>query len=317
MDVLSDVLATLRTGEPQSARFAYSAPWEMRCSGGFGAAFQVVLQGSFWVIPPDRQPFPVAAGDVLFLPRGTRHRQADHPLTPLADRACPPLPGRPVVRPTRIPASAGGRQSPDTVLIGGGYRLGPERTHPFLSDLPDFVHLPAGLGGRPAIRAAVDLLAAELDRPSGQGANAAVTPLLDVLLLYILRACCEEQPAPVASAATSGWAAALRDPAVSAALHAIHRDPSAPWTVAALGAEAGTSRAVFARRFTALVGRSPLAYLTWWRMTTAARLLRSADTPLGTVARQVGYASEYGFATAFKRLYGSSPGRYRRQSGVA
>jgi AraC-like DNA-binding protein len=317
MDVLSDVLETMRTGEPRSARFAYSAPWGRHSSEGFGAAFQVVLQGSFWVIPPDGQPFPIGAGDILFLPRGTRHGQADHPLTPLADRTCSPLPGRPAAGPARIPVPAGGQRPPDTVLIGGGYRLGPERAHPFLADLPDFVHLPAGLSQQPAIRAAVELLAAELDRPPGQGANAAVTPLLDVLLLYILRACCEEQPAAAASAAATGWAAALRDPAVSAALHAIHRDPSVPWTVAALSAEAGTSRAVFARRFTALVGRSPLAYLTWWRMTTAARLLRSADTPLGTVARQVGYASEYGFATAFKRLYGSPPGRYRRQGGAA
>jgi len=52
------------------------------------------------------------------------------------------------------------------------------------------------------------------------------------------------------------------------------------------------------------------------RSTRAATLLRDTTAHLDTVARQVGYASEYGFATAFKRLYGSPPGRYRRQGGA-
>jgi AraC-like DNA-binding protein len=78
-----------------------------------------------------------------------------------------------------------------------------------------------------------------------------------------------------------------------------------------LGKVAGLSRAAFAKRFTTLVGRPPLAYLTWWRLTTAARLLRNEDAPLATIAKQVGYASEYAFANAFKREFAIAPGRYR------
>lgn len=48
----------------------------------------------------------------------------------------------------------------------------------------------------------------------------------------------------------------------------------------------------------------------------AARLLRDSDEPLSTVARQVGYASEFAFANAFKREYGSAPGRYRQAHSV-
>ncbi|MFD0576593.1 helix-turn-helix domain-containing protein [Dactylosporangium darangshiense] len=72
------------------------------------------------------------------------------------------------------------------------------------------------------------------------------------------------------------------------------------------------SRAPFARRFTALTGRAPLSYLTWWRMTLAARLLRDSDAPLRVVAQRVGYASEFAFAAAFKRRFGIAPGRFRR-----
>jgi len=128
------------------------------------------------------------------------------------------------------------------------------------------------------------------------------------LLLYILRAWFDEQPMEV----TTGWAAALNDPATTAALRAIHRDPAHPWTVATLAAEAGLSRAPFARRFNDLVGQPPLTYLTWWRMITAGRLLRASDASLNVVAGQVGYTSEFAFANAFKRSYGVAPGRYRR-----
>nr|WP_246001678.1 helix-turn-helix transcriptional regulator [Allorhizocola rhizosphaerae] len=127
-----------------------------------------------------------------------------------------------------------------------------------------------------------------------------------MLLLFVLRAWFDEQPD-----ARGGWAAVLRDPAIVAALEGIHREPARAWTVEELARLAGLSRSAFAKRFTALVGRPPLAYLTWWRMTTAARLLRSSDTSLRAVAAKAGYASEFAFAKAFKREYGTAPGRYR------
>jgi AraC-like DNA-binding protein len=83
--------------------------------------------------------------------------------------------------------------------------------------------------------------------------------------------------------------------------------------VAKLAAEAGLSRAAFARRFCALIGQPPLSYLTWWRMTTAARLLRTTQVPLRSISGQVGYASEFAFANAFKRAHGLAPGAYRRR----
>jgi AraC-like DNA-binding protein len=114
----------------------------------------------------------------------------------------------------------------------------------------------------------------------------------------------------------TGWAAALHDPPTIAALRAMHRDPARPWTVATLAAEAGLSRAPFARRFTALLGQPPLTYLTWWRMTTAARLLQRSDAPLRAGAARIGYASESAFANTFKRQYGTAPGRYRALSST-
>lgn len=97
----------------------------------------------------------------------------------------------------------------------------------------------------------------------------------------------------------------------------MHDDAAASWTVESLAARAGLSRAAFARRFATLVGEPPMAYLTRWRMTTAARMLRESDAPLTTVAARTGYGSEFAFAKAFKREYGLAPGGYRRRNRAA
>jgi transcriptional regulator GlxA family with amidase domain len=69
---------------------------------------------------------------------------------------------------------------------------------------------------------------------------------------------------------------------------------------------------VLARRFRTLVGEAPLTYLTRWRMTVAARLLRETDLPIESVAARVGYGSPFAFGKAFKRSIGIAPGGYRR-----
>ncbi len=305
LDVLSDVISVVRGGRPLSALVTWRAPWGQRFSTESGSAgFHVVLQGSCWLLVSGAEPVQLSAGDVVFMPRGGDHVLADNPSTPPGPERCSPEHPRFDDRHVKEASPGDGAV---TVVLGGAYWLEPTRTHPLLRDLPEFIHLPARLGHRPQLRAAIDLLSAEVEEPR-LGTYAIIPALLDTLLLYVLRAWFDDQPAT----GSSGWAAALRDPAVAAALHAIHREPERPWTVASLASEAGLSRAPFARRFATLVGQPPLTYLTWWRLTTAARLLVDSEAPLGTIASAVGYSSEFAFANAFKRHHGKAPGRYRR-----
>jgi AraC-like DNA-binding protein len=274
-----------------------------------GAGFHVILQGSAWLLPEDRDPIPLGVGDVVFMPQGIAHAMADSSTTPTipTDTHAHCRTERHVVPVGPDRADGSGAV---TVMLCGTYRLDRSRIHPLLRELPDIVHLPARLGHHPSLRAAIDLLGGELQNPR-YGTDAVIPALLDMLLLYILRAWTEDQPCEESG---GGWAAALQDPAVSAALFSIHRSPERQWTVESLGAEAGLSRAAFARRFTSLVGQPPLAYLTWWRLTTAARLLRETDISLHSAALRVGYTSEFAFANAFKRAFGLAPGAYRRQN---
>lgn len=92
----------------------------------------------------------------------------------------------------------------------------------------------------------------------------------------------------------------------------IHDEPQRDWTIVSLAHAVGTSRSNLARRFTELVGEPVMTYLTRWRMTLAVDLLADADNTIAVVAEQVGYASPFGFSTAFKRRYGLSPTAHRR-----
>jgi AraC-like DNA-binding protein len=305
MDVLSDVVAAMRTGRPHSARRATYAPWGLRFAAADEAGFHVVLRGSAWLIPDGGEPVALAPGDVVFLAHGHGHALASGPDVPLQEVRM--LPDGTWTSPPAGEPRAG---CPDTVTLCGTYRLDRDRAHRLLAELPEVVHLPAQVGAHRSLRAAVELLGMELEE-SRPGTDAIVTSLLDTLLLYILRAWWEGERA---AGRARGWAVALADPAVAAALRAIHGDPGRAWTVAGLGAAGGLSRAAFARRFAALVGEPPLTYLTWWRMTTAGRLLRDDDLSLRQVAQRTGYASEFAFAKAFKREYGVAPGRYRRRT---
>jgi AraC-like DNA-binding protein len=301
----------MRTGRARSAQVTWHAPWAQQFVPMPGATgFHVILQGPCWLSLPNTEPLALAAGDIVFRPHGQSHTLADSPST---------LPTAPTCRPdqTAVPHryavdTVGGPSAtatPATVALCGAYELDPALVHPLLHDLPELIHIPAHLGRHPHLRATVDLLAAELTQPR-LGTDALIPALLDTLLLYILRSWLDQQP----THHTTGWAAALNDPATATALQAIHRDPARPWTVATMAAEARLSRAPFARRFTTLLGLPPLTYLTRWRMTIAARLLRQTDEPLSSIATTVGYTSEFAFANAFKRHHGTAPGQYRRQT---
>jgi transcriptional regulator GlxA family with amidase domain len=196
---------------------------------------------------------------------------------------------------------------PPTVWICGGYRLGAGVRHPLTSVLPDVVVITAAQARRTGLSAAVDLIAAEVDG-TDPGAPAVMASLVDLLFVYLLRTWFAEHHDD------AGWGRALFDPTVGAALSLMHADPGRSWNLDALADATRTPRATLTRRFAALTGQSPMAYLTDWRMAVAARLLRDTDSTLRVIAQQVGYDSEFAFARAFKRTTGQAPGQYRKHA---
>jgi AraC-like DNA-binding protein len=60
-----------------------------------------------------------------------------------------------------------------------------------------------------------------------------------------------------------------------------------------------------------------MSFLTGWRLTLAADLLREPGATIGSVAAQVGYGSSFALSTAFKRVRGISPQEHRAAGAVA
>ena len=81
--------------------------------------------------------------------------------------------------------------------------------------------------------------------------------------------------------------------------------------MAELASGAAVSRSLLDERFRQVLGRSPIRYLTEWRMHLAEELLATTDLGVVTVARRVGYDSEEAFSRAFKRAHGLSPSHWR------
>lgn len=190
----------------------------------------------------------------------------------------------------------------ETVIITGTYPLDGAVGRRMLRALPHRLVLRRG----DVDATLVELLAREVvhDLP---GQEAVLDRLLDLLLITCLRAWLDDAHSP-------GWYRADADPAVGTALRLIHHDPARAWTVETLAREAGLSRAAFARRFTALVGDAPMAYLTGWRLDLAADMLLADDATIASVARAVGYSSPFALSAAFKRVRGVSPAEHRRSS---
>jgi transcriptional regulator GlxA family with amidase domain len=112
----------------------------------------------------------------------------------------------------------------------------------------------------------------------------------------------------------TGWLAGASDPAVSRALAALHREPVRGWTLEELAQNCGVSRSVLTERFARLLGQSPMAYLTDWRLELGAEALRTTSRSVQRVALDVGYESEAAFNRAFKSKFAAPPARYRKEA---
>ncbi len=102
------------------------------------------------------------------------------------------------------------------------------------------------------------------------GRQGVLDRLAEVMFVLVLRQHMTHAREP------TGLLAALKDEGIARALAALHGKPGGGWRVDALAREARMSRTVFAERFAALLGRTPMQYLATWRMHLADEMLRAS-----------------------------------------
>ncbi|MFJ4094105.1 AraC family transcriptional regulator [Kitasatospora sp. NPDC089913] len=312
MDVLSDLLHRARASSALVRQMIQRPPWAMTFADAPTLTVLAALDGAAWVRlddDPRAAPVRLAAGDIALISGTPRCTVADAPDTPpqviIRSGTTPAFEPLGPCRRSLAPRTYGDGLPGATVLLRGAYDLRGDVGERLLAALPPLAVVPAG----PRTRGALDLLATETAQEE-PGQDAVLSRLLDLVLVLALRAWCAR---PNATELPS-WHAALTTPAVGDALRLLHEDPARRWTVAELAGQVGQSRATFAAHFTTAVGEPPLTYLTTWRMTLAADLLRDTDDTVAAVARAVGYADAFAFSVAFKRARGHTPSDWRRQA---
>jgi AraC-like DNA-binding protein len=303
MDVIAEWLSAARVSGTVFSRSELSEPWGLEYPAAPRIAFHIISRGRAYLRLSGRsRGIVLGQGDIVLLGSGQGHVLASSPNGP-AENLLGYLSRHPLGRDRTIRHGGGGGAG--AVMICGAYAIDQANAGALLSLLPKVIHLPAELTAASPVQATLQLLLSEMTLAEVAG-DAVLSRLVDVLLIYVLRAWAMSRPE-----GSHGWLSALRDPRIACTLARLHEQPAHGWTVESLAAEAGMSRSAFARSFADLVGEAPLAYLTRWRMTLAARLLTDTTLPIAEIASKVGYTSEYAFNRAFSRVRRTSPGRWR------
>lgn len=305
MDVLTDVLETVRVVAACYGRLEATAPWGIRVRAGEDAKFHVVLEGrARLLVDGSDEPIELSAGDIVALPHGHAHSLIDDPGAGDPQLLEELLVCRAKGDGSVMKVGGGGEQA---TVVSGRFRFEDRRNNPLLSVLPPVITL-KGEAGKSVRWLEPTLKFIACEAASGRpGSQTVIARLADVLFIQIVRGHLASLPAN-----GSGWLGALADAQIGAALGYIHQNPELDWTVQSLASKVAMSRSAFASRFMRLVGEPPLSYVTRWRMQKAAGMLREGKQTLAEVAAQVGYDSEAAFSKAFKRAVGSAPGAYRR-----
>ena len=321
LDVLDQLLAELRQESCVFCQLAATEPWRIQKGQCAVAPFYAVLSGKAR-IETANTAYDLCEGDFLVLPSGEPHE-----LTGTGSAGAPPVtllsllaekgvePWRPGVhyrRAVHLQHGGGGSQ---IQILFGIFSFGDPRKNPLLTALPPVLVVRGGTDrtdrNRSWLKMTLNAIAEELTEEQ-PGSNLVIAKLADLLFMQALRAYLATDRNDSAGP-MRGWLRGIMDPLVGRAISCMHAAPERRWTLQTLAAQAGCSRAVFAQRFSALVGQGALGYLTAWRMHVAAGLLLDGTGNIATVAGRVGYRSEAAFSIAFKRWAGISPSGYRRR----
>jgi AraC-like DNA-binding protein len=313
MDSVAGLLDGPRARGAFVLRSMMDPPWAIRIEDEAPLTVISMVRGEAWVRPDDGEDVELRSGDVAIIrgpePYDVTDAQGTAPQAIiLPGQRCVTPDGQELTEMSHMGVRTWGN-SPDgaTVMLTGTYQMRSEISQRLLGALPPLLVLRGEDWHSPLI----PYLAEEVvkDEP---GQEAVLDRLLDLLLIAVLRAWFARPDAQA-----PGWYLAHGDPVVGPALRLLQNNPAHPWTVASLAREAGVSRAALARRFNALVGEPPMAFLTEWRLTLAADLLREPRATVGSVAPQVGYGSSFALSAAFKRVRGISPQQHKAAAAAA
>ena len=314
MDVLSEVLKSIRLEGAVYLNAEFTAPWCIRGELGLAsvrkrlagaehvAFFHFLIEGACKLRLADGgETLEARAGDLVLLPQGGRHLMGtDLHLAPMEAEATLTLDGE------LYSMRHGGGGAP-TRFVCGYIACSRAVCRPLLEALAPVACIPIGDGPAAALLRELLRVGVSESSASRPGADSMLAKLSELMFIEAMRRQLERMPP-----GGRGWLAGVRDPHVGRALALLHAEPAKAWSVDALARKAALSRSALAERFTAMVGEPPMQYLTRWRLARAAHALRSGAGAIARIAAAAGYESAAAFSRAFKREFGVPPAAWRK-----
>ena len=263
------------------------------------ATFLHLRSGELWVSQRDGNPVLLQPGDFVLLPHADGHTIRAN----AGGNARQRFEANVNVTP-HTPAQTLRWATDDDIagcFLCGSFYFDGAPLRSLLTGLPGLIHLTCDKVSEPPWLAAISHFLDVESRTTSAGTSLMISRLIDLLVIRTLRMWVHSQGNRL------GWLSGLSDERIGRALNAMHLQPAHAWTVETLAETAAMSRSIFSDRFTAVVGISPLRYLTRWRLTIAADLLRAGTLKVTDVAHGAGYGSEAAFSRAFKAQFGYPP----------
>ena len=298
MDVLSDILKKVKLSSAIYFKSDFSSPWGMDIPKGPFAQFHIVTRGQCVLKTKDRT-IQLFAGDIVVFPLGTSHWLADNESSERKN-------GQEVVHSIINGKSLFEGDYISTTLICGHFEFDKSMDHPFVKELPEIIHITDSEKKELLWLESITNLVIQEAGNEKSGSNVIVNKLGEVLFIYTLRAFIQRK------ITEKGFLAAIQDERISKVLKAIHNSPEKDWQLYSLAQIAGMSRTGFSNQFKALVGETPLNYITQWRILQAKELLQESNKSVGEIAEEVGYMSEAAFNRVFKKRVTQTPLKYRQ-----
>jgi len=325
-DILSDVLRSVRLRGVLYFYISASRDWvaEAPPSREIAAAvmpdsehvmeYHVVNSGTCWGAVVGEAPVRLETGDIVLFPHGDPHVISSEPgmrapadAAGYFDRQHERVPFILHLEAREVRVSTTADEPCDASLVCGFLGCDLRPFNPLVAALPRLMHLRAN-HGQDWIAQFMRQAAAE-SKNRRPGGDAMLERMSEMMFIDAVRRYVDTLPAD-----SRGWLAGLRDHFVGRALTLMHGAPAAAWTVDELGRRIGLSRSALHERFADVIGQAAMQYLANWRMQVAAALLRDTMATVASIAQEVGYESEAAFARAFKRLVGTPPALWRRQT---
>ncbi|WP_050476211.1 helix-turn-helix transcriptional regulator [Herbaspirillum rhizosphaerae] len=185
-------------------------------------------------------------------------------------------------------------------LICGSFEFGASMGSTFPLGVTETMIFPFDQLG--PVQAIVSTLIAEFGS-GAPGRNKALNVLFEYILILLIRKAVEDEKIK------GGILFAMLDGRLAEVFAAIHREPERDWTVEELAQLANMSRSAFSACFRKMLGLSPIAYVTAWRMRLAQDLLQQG-VQMKVIAATIGYSSQAAFTRSFIHQFGMPPSEW-------